>query len=363
MPSNVFLTQRWPTFDLTGNVFWYRDLTQAKPVALQRLPQLFFDGAPQPVPGLPGFLYQFQTSAVNFVRDVGSEGGRLAVQPMVSRPIRIADVVTVTPFAGAIVTAYTKTVTGTQTVATGLVVEETSDDPLVRPPRRGRRRGDRPQLAASTRAGFWGIDALLHVIEPRVNYTFIGGRDTEGVPQWTELDRIPTASLVTYSLINRLFARSIAPPGTEPIKLEVGRLTLSQSYDALKRPRRPGRPFFAELILNPSPILYFRGRRHLRRLRRPGCSPPPPNLGVVRPHFGAAIGTTLQQARQRELRAGNGQRRHHPLRDRALPDQLGRAVGKVRGEPLRRGRQVPVLGPDRSSTSRATRATTSSASP
>ena len=97
-------------------LFWYQDLTQTRPVALQRLPQLFLDGAPQPIPGLPGFLYQFQTSAVNFVRDVGSEGGRLALQPTISRPIRIADVITVTPFAGAIITAYTKTVTGRQTV-------------------------------------------------------------------------------------------------------------------------------------------------------------------------------------------------------------------------------------------------------
>ena len=93
-----------------------------------------------------------------------------------------------------------------------IVVEETSNDPLVRPlavvGAEVAARGSRVYPA-----GFWGIDAFLHVIEPRVNYTFIGGRGTEGVPQWTELDRIPTASLVTYSLINRLFARSTAPSG------------------------------------------------------------------------------------------------------------------------------------------------------
>lgn len=292
VPSNVFLTQRWPTFDLTGNLFWYRDLTQAKPVALQRLPQLFFDGAPQPVPGLPGFLYQFQTSAVNFVRDVGSEGGRLAVQPMVSRPIRIADAVTVTPFAGAIVTAYSKTVTGTQTVATGLVVEETSDDPLVRP-----LAVVGAELAARASrvyaAGFWGIDALLHVIEPRVNYTFVGGRGTEGVPQWTELDRVPTASLVTYSLINRLFARSAAPPGTEAVKLEVGRLTVSQSYDAQKG-MNPWSPFFAELILNPSPVVYFRGDLTYD-IYGGGLQTATTNLAIVQPHFGASVGTSYDK--------------------------------------------------------------------
>ena len=55
VPSNVFLSQRWPTFNLTGDVFWYRDLTQRSPVALQRLPQIFFNGAPSPSRASPAF--------------------------------------------------------------------------------------------------------------------------------------------------------------------------------------------------------------------------------------------------------------------------------------------------------------------
>ena len=50
------------------------------------------------------------------------------------------------------------------------------------------------------------------------------------------------------------------------------------------------------------------------------------DLTVVQPRFSASIGTTLQQARERELPAGDRHGRHHPLRHRALPDQLGRAV-------------------------------------
>jgi LPS-assembly protein len=292
VPSNVFLTQRWSTFNLTGNLFWYQDLTQNRPVALQRLPQLFFDAAPQPIPGLPGFLYQFQSSAVNFVRDVGSEGGRLALQPLISRPIRLADVVTFTPFAGAIIAAYTKTVTGTQVVSGGIVVEDTVNDPLVRPlavvGAELTARGSRVYSA-----GFWGIDALMHVIEPRVSYTFIDGRGTEGVPQWTALDRIGNTSLATYSLINRLFARSIAPPGTEPAKLEVGRFTISQGYDALNQ-TTPFTPLFAELILNPSPVLYFRGDVAYD-VYGTGLQSATTTLGVVQPHFGAAVGTTYNQ--------------------------------------------------------------------
>jgi LPS-assembly protein len=258
VPSNVFLSQRWPTYNLTGDVFWYRDLTQRSPVALQRLPQLFFDGAPQPVPGLPGFLYQFQTSAVNFVRDVGSEGGRIALQPLVSRPLRVGGVITVTPFAGGIITGYTKTVTGLSPgPGAGIIIEDTNNDPLLR----GLGVAGADIEARASRiypAGFLGFDAFMHVVEPRVNYTFIGGRGLEGVPQWTEIDRIDSTSRVTYSFINRLFARTPAPPGTEAVKLEVVRLTLGQSYDLLRSTDRFS-ALFGELIVNPSAYVYFRG--------------------------------------------------------------------------------------------------------
>ena len=303
VPSNVFLTQRWSTFDLTGDLFWYRDLTQSQPVALQRLPQLFFNGAPQPIPGLPGFLYQFETSAINFVRDVGSEGGRLAALPTVSRPIRVADVVTVTPFGGAIIAAYTKTVTGTQMPNPGIVIEDTVSDPLLRP--LGVAGAEVAGRASRLYpAGFWDIDAFLHVIEPRVNYTFIGGRGLDGVPQWTELDRIDDTSLVTYSLINRLFARSAAPPGTEAAKLEVGRFTVSQSYDFLNS-AMPLTPLFAELILNPSPTIYFRGDVTYD-VYGGGLQSATTNLGVVRPHFGASIGTSYDKSADVNFVQGTG---------------------------------------------------------
>jgi LPS-assembly protein len=258
VPSNVFLSQRWPTFNLTGNTFWYRDLTQRSLVALQRLPQVFFDGAPQPVPGLPGFLYQFETSAVNFVRDVGSQGGRLALQPLVSRPLRIADVVTVTPFAGGIITGYTKTVTGTSPgPGQGIVIEDTNNDPLLRG--LAVLGGDIEARASRIYpAGFMGFDAFMHIVEPRLNYTFIGGRGLEGVPQWTVIDAIDQTSRLNYSFINRLFARTAAPPGTEAVKLEVVRLTLGQSYDLLRGTDRFS-PLFGELIVNPSAYVYFRG--------------------------------------------------------------------------------------------------------
>ena len=343
VPSNVFLSQRWPTFNLTGNTFWYRDLTQRSPVALQRLPQIFFNGAPQPVPGLPGFLYQFDTSAVNFVRDVGSEGGRLALQPLVSRPIRIADVITVTPFAGGIVTGYTTTVTGLSPgPGKGIVLEDTNGEPLLRG--LGVLGGDIEARASRIyRAGFLGFDAFMHVIEPRVNYTFIGGQGLEGVPQWTELDRIDKTNRISYSFINRLFAKTPAPTGTEAAKLEVVRVTLGQSYDLLRNDNRFS-SLFGELILNPSSFVYFRGDAtydvYGGGLTDSHCQP---RAGVA-PAGGRLHRDDLRQECQGELRARLGERRHHPLRDRAVSDELEHRVRRLRGEPVRARHQVSMLG-------------------
>ena len=54
---------------------------------LQRLPDLNLLGVRQPIPGLPGFLWELETSYINFVRDVGSDGQRFDLHPRISRPI------------------------------------------------------------------------------------------------------------------------------------------------------------------------------------------------------------------------------------------------------------------------------------
>src|SRR5581483_7609907 len=131
--SNVFLTRSWPAWNLVGNLFWYQDLTTRRPVELQRLPEIRLEGVRQPLPGLPGFLYEVESSAVNFVRDVGSDGVRLDLHPRVARPIPVLGYFTLTPFLGGRLTGYDKTVTGTRTTRVGdFAVEITEDEPRLR---------------------------------------------------------------------------------------------------------------------------------------------------------------------------------------------------------------------------------------
>src|SRR5207244_1391538 len=56
--SNVFLTRSWTSWNLVGNAFWYQDLTTTRPIELQRLPEVSLIGVRQPIPGVPGTLWE-----------------------------------------------------------------------------------------------------------------------------------------------------------------------------------------------------------------------------------------------------------------------------------------------------------------
>lgn len=256
--SNIFVTKSWPAWNFVGNLFWYQDLTTQRATELNRLPDLKLQGVRQPIPGMPGFLYDVESSFVNFVREVGSEGTRFDLHPKVTRPISVFGFFTVAPFAGVRLTTYDKTVTGRQlNFDQSVLVEQTVDDPRFR------------QLlelgsdfeARATRlyelGGRWGIDAVLHSIEPRLNYTWIDGADLAHLPQWTSgIDDIKHTSSVNFTLTNRLRARTVAPEGTEPVRWDLARFTLGTSYDLLTSDFGNAT---AELIVDPNRIWTFRG--------------------------------------------------------------------------------------------------------
>lgn len=254
--SNVFLTKNWSTWSTTVDLFEYQDLTTSRPIELDRLPELRAVGVRQPVPGMPDLLYELDTSFANFVRVLGSNGQRLDVHPRLSRPFSPGGLFTVTPFVGGRLTGYDKTVVGLRTdPRSGLLIDVTSDEPRLR---RLVEAGSDLEMSISRVYPFpnWGYDALLHTIEPRVRYTWIGGEDTQRLPNWSEgVDSIRTGSLIEYSLTNRLRARTAAQPGVEPVRWELFRLELGHSYDPYRK--QLGDPF-ATMIVAPIDRLRWR---------------------------------------------------------------------------------------------------------
>jgi LPS-assembly protein len=230
--SNVFLTKTWTNWNFVGRVYLYQDLTTERPVELQRVPELTLQGVRQAVPGLPGLLYQVDSSAVYFQRYVGSEGFRFDLHPLLSRPIPLAGYLTVTPFVGARATAYSKTVTGSHVpLGGGPPVEDTADEWRVRELLEFGSDAQSRLARVYTMGGFGGLSAMLHSIEPRVHYIRIIGHNFSNLPQWTDVDAIPEASWFEYSVTNRLRGRTVAVGDTESTRIDLFKLVVANAYD------------------------------------------------------------------------------------------------------------------------------------
>jgi LPS-assembly protein len=300
--TNVFVTRRWDSWNLVGNILWYQDLTTTRPVELQRVPEIRLEGLRQPIPGLPGFLYETQASATYFVRDVGSDGPRVDLHPRVFRPIPVAGLFTVTPFAGGRLTYYDKRVVGERlTNVGGFLVEETVDDKHVRSQMEG---GVELESRASriwtVEDGKWGVAAVQHVIEPRVTWTEIRGLNQKGNPQFDPaIDDIGKVSQIAYSITQRLNAKTTAGPNQEPVRWEAARLTVGQIFNLLPAADEPFKDVFAELILQPNQ--YF-GLRGVGRWNVYGLGLREANADVygIYRDFSAAVGTRFNDIRFNE---------------------------------------------------------------
>ena len=259
--TNVFLSQRWDSFSLTANVLWYQDLTQRVATELQRAPEIKFFGVRQPVPGLPGFLYETAASLTSFYRVVGDGGLRIDLHPRVYYPIPVAGLFTVTPFAGSRLTYYNQHVVGTQLTQSGVTVEETTYDPHLRRQAEGGFEVESRASRVFDMNGWGGLSALQHVIEPRATYLMIRGYDQKGNPQYDrDIDRIGRVTQIMYSLTNRVNAKTVAPTDGEAVRWEAVRLALSEVYDIDREisHRQPFGDLQGEFIFDPNRILRFR---------------------------------------------------------------------------------------------------------
>jgi LPS-assembly protein len=230
LESNISLTQRWEKWNFVARLFDYQDLTTKEAVELNRLPELRLNAFQQPVPGVPNLLYQLETSYNNFVRQVGSAGQRFDVHPQLAYPWSPEGLFTLTPRVGVRETLYDVKVVGT-TIDHGVTVEKTRSDLLSRTLFEGGADLEARAYRVFDTDGAFGIQRLQHVIEPRISYSYITGNQSGEIPQWDGVDANTEGNTVTYSLTNRLKARSVAD-GDQPGRVwELARLTLSQTYN------------------------------------------------------------------------------------------------------------------------------------
>lgn len=254
--TNVYVTQRWNTFNLVGRVLWYQDLTQVRAVELQRTPEIKLTSLRQPLPGVPGLLYEGEASFVNFVREVGSAGIRADFHPRLYLPVPVAGLFTVTPYAGGRLTLYNREVVGIgnsqgpASVNSPVWIESTKHTNRLRQQLEAGMLVEARASRVYTLDGAGSIAALEHVIEPRANFIEIRGINQKATPQWdpgggsasgfdpgyearTGIDSLNKANEVTYSLTNRLNARTTSGLNEQPVRWELARMTVGQTFNFL----------------------------------------------------------------------------------------------------------------------------------
>jgi LPS-assembly protein len=349
--TNVFVTQRWDTWSMFGNVKWYQDLTTGRPIELQRVPEIQVVGVRQAVPGVPGLLYETTASFVNFIRDVGPDGIRADFHPRLLMPMPVAGLFTVTPFAGGRLTYYDQRVVDTRVTRVGaLTVEESVDDPRVRRQVEWGVEAESRVSRVYTTDGRGGVAAFQHVIEPRVKIIQIRGLDQKDYPQYDPgastatgvdpgyerrvgIDALGKANEITYYLTNSLNAKTVAGPDQQPVRWEAVRFTLSQTYK-MDPVSQPFKDLYADLTVSPNQRIGFHAdaRYNVYDL---GLREANADVRVVYPRFAAAVGPRFnEQGNSRYVKAEalvrvlnnvdvRGSTAWDVLRGRAIENRIG----------------------------------------
>jgi LPS transport system D len=203
---------------------------------------------------------------------VGDGGVRADVHPRLFLPIPVGGRFTLTPFLGGRATYYNRRAVGLS-VIDNTTVEETIHDDRVRLQIEG-------GIEAETRAsrifqldGAGGLAALQHVVEPRVELLEIRGINQKALPQYEgvvdqrqasrgqfPIDKIGRVNQLTYSLVNRINAKTVSGPDQEPVRWEMARLTLSQTFNIRKAisGSQPFEDLIGDVIVQPTSFLRFR---------------------------------------------------------------------------------------------------------
>ncbi len=308
--TDVSLVKAWTGWSLLGHVRWYQDLTTVRPLELQRVPEVILSSVRQAVPGVPWLLYEANASYVNFIRQVdGPEGMRADFHPRFFVPIPIG-VVTVTPFGGGRLTYYDQRVTAFHTGLDGILSQQSVYDPRLR---RQVELGVEAQTQMSrvyATNGLWGIAALQHSNEPRATLIQIRGLDQKAMPTYDPgyntgtgidpgyerahgIDRLGKANEVTYYLTNVLRAKTVAGPDQEPVRWDLLRFTLSQTYN-FKPVSEPVGDLYGDLVLQPNQRIRIAGyaRYNMYGL---GLREAAGTVGVVYPRFSVAVGPRFNE--------------------------------------------------------------------
>jgi LPS-assembly protein len=209
--STLMLRRNWKKLNVNGFARYIKDLESDDDATLQTLPELGLS-LPRYRLGDTAFYAGLESYATSFWRDEGEDGERLYLRPSLSAALKPGSWLEVTPEV-----AFYERLYNTDDTETDKFIPELSVALSTR-------------LKKSFDANLLGADRIQHSIEPTVTYTYVPDEDQDGLPLFDLRDRIERRNDVTYSLINRLTARSQEVDGSSSYR-ELFYLRLSQRYD------------------------------------------------------------------------------------------------------------------------------------
>ena len=250
LESTFSITKNWKRASLVTEFRWFDNLTiEDDKTVLQRLPELHLTVTGRKVLNTP-LYFAMNSTAINFMRKSGVEGGRFDIQPRFSIPMRPAGLFELTPTVTPRWTGY---------ALTGPSIENSPDRVIYE---------FRTDAVTTFLRRFNTKGGLTHSVRPQVSYRFIPDEDQSTLPQFDSSDMIEAKNEVLYA-INTTLA-SMRGEGDKRARHEYLFLELEESYDLSEErkesvPDVKKRPFSevrGELILRPLRTLTLSSSGH-----------------------------------------------------------------------------------------------------
>ena len=181
---------------------------------------------------------------------------RFDIHPGISLPISYGNLFTFTPSFGIRETFYNHRLHGDENKSgesegsnsTGKRVKLVGNSALSREMYDISLRFDAPRIYKIFDMDSHGIQKLKHVIEPSIEYKYIPTLDQSAIIQTDPLDFIKGREFLTYSIINRFYAKFNNADGKEISAREIAVLKISQFYDFRKNKESAGKGNIDERI-------------------------------------------------------------------------------------------------------------------
>ncbi|MEA3332641.1 MAG: LPS assembly protein LptD [Pseudomonadota bacterium] len=193
--SLAIANHNWERYSVTAEARYYQSLLRKNDdETLQLLPEITLAALNQPVAGFDWLFWRMDGAYANFWRKDGERGHRFDLHPVLTMPVKFGSF-EVTPFLEFRETYYQTSssndrVDGNhsrETMAAGVEIKSVAERVYA--------------------CNWFGMDRLLHTLEPTVGYRYVPDVDQDDLPSFDDVDYLAEESNVTWALVSRLIGR------------------------------------------------------------------------------------------------------------------------------------------------------------